>query len=91
MDWVYFKDKMPEEHDSMFTKYYGTDKWKHGMFRTVRHNLLFTIEHKKQRIVVDGRMVDGKPMCEYARMYPDTKYIAWMPYPEPVKEGGLIE
>lgn len=84
MDWIYFKDIIPEEKETMFAKFYGTDKWKSGMFRTARYNLLFTIEHKDKRIVVDGRMIDGKPTCEYARIHPDVKYIAWMPYPEPI-------
>lgn len=86
MEWTYFKDESPTEEESMFTKFYGTDKWKTGMFRTARYNLLFTIEHKGERIVVDGRMLDGKPMCEYARMHPDAKYIAWMSYPKPIED-----
>ena len=86
MEWTYFKDESPTEEESMFAKFYGTDKWTSAMFRTARCNLLFTIEHKGERIVVDGRMLDGKPMCDYVRMYPDAKYIAWMSYPKPIED-----
>lgn len=86
MGWTYFEDEFPEEKETMFAKFHGTDKWKNGMFRTARYDLLFTIEHKGEIVVVDGRMVDGKPMCEYARINKDVKYIAWMPYPEPMTD-----
>ena len=30
--WIPCNEKMPEEHDSIFTKLKGTDKWSNAMF-----------------------------------------------------------
>ena len=31
--WIPVTEKMPEEHDTMFAKYWGTDRWNKYMFR----------------------------------------------------------
>lgn len=49
---------------------------------------MFDVLEKLRRFKKKNKMVDGEPKCDYARMFPDAKYIAWMPYPEPVKEGA---
>lgn len=86
-DWIKYSERKPEERESMFAKFYGTDKFKPGiMFRTHRHNLLFTLEHHGERFVAEGRMLDGKPMCSYLIIHNDAQVIAWMPFPEPFEE-----
>ena len=34
-DWIPCEVDMPEEHDSMFAKFIGTDKWKGAMFEKI--------------------------------------------------------
>lgn len=38
-EWISVKTTMPEEHDSMFAKFYKTPKWLPAMFRTTSHNV----------------------------------------------------
>ena len=33
--WISAEERLPEEHDSLFAKYYGTPGWRSGMFRNV--------------------------------------------------------
>lgn len=83
MEWIGFDEQMPKEEVSMFAKYYGTPNWHNAMFKTCRDNLLFTIEANGTRIVVDGKVIDGVPICDYAEIHKNVRYIAWMPYPKP--------
>lgn len=31
-DWVSVKDRLPEEHPSVFANYFGTEKWNRAMW-----------------------------------------------------------
>ena len=31
-NWIPVSERLPEEHDSIFAKFKGTDNWKRGMF-----------------------------------------------------------
>lgn len=44
MNWINVKDDMPPEKDSIFAKYYGTDKWTPAMFKKASKDVLVTIE-----------------------------------------------
>lgn len=83
MEWIEFEKQKPKEKESIFAKYYGTEKWTNVMFRTCCYDLLFTIEHKGERFVQEGHMIDGKPCSNYLRVHSDAKAIAWMLYPNP--------
>lgn len=32
-NWIPVSERLPEEHDSIFMRFYGTEKWKEGMFK----------------------------------------------------------
>ena len=33
-EWIPISERLPEEHDSVFAKLYGTDKWRSELWRT---------------------------------------------------------
>lgn len=39
-EWISVKERLPEEHESIFAKAYGTKRWADGMFRTISDEVL---------------------------------------------------
>lgn len=90
-NWIAVTEQMPKEHDSMFAKYKGTDKWDRFMFEKISHDVLATVENEKgNRYVRLAHTIDGK-WGENIQIR-KLKVIAWMPLPEPyrqhIAEGG---
>ena len=84
-DGFQLQKKLPEEHDSIFTKYKETPDWKPGMFEKTSEYVLVTIKYKDGDVLVDrARTVDGGRKTETSFL--GRKIIAWMPFPEPYKE-----
>ena len=78
-EWIPCSERMPEEHDSIFKKFKGTDKWRSAMFEKMSDNVNVTVEFEDGvRMSMKGYTVDGK-------WKPDTavkcRVIAWMPLP----------
>lgn len=44
-NWIPVSERLPEEHDSIFMRFYGTEKWKEGMFKKVSDEVNVTIEY----------------------------------------------
>ena len=80
-EWIPCSDRMPEERESIFAKFKGTDQWRSAMFEKISDNVIVTVEFEDgKRMSMKGYTVDGK-------WKPDTavkcKVIAWMPLPSP--------
>ena len=59
--WIMCSDRMPEEHDSIFAKAKGTDKWDASMFEKKSDNVIVTVEFKDgTRMTKVSRTLDGK-------------------------------
>lgn len=82
--WIPVTERLPEEEDSIFARYYGTDRWTKSMFRK-----------KSREVIVTSVFEDGELHTEVAHtidgewhvgvnVVPRT-VIAWMPLPEPFK------
>lgn len=82
--WIPVTERLPEEEDSIFARYYGTDRWRKAMFRK-----------KSREVIVTSVFEDGELHTEVAHttdgewhvgvnVVPRT-VIAWMPLPEPYK------
>ena len=82
--WISVEERLPEEHDSLFAKYYGTPGWRSGMFRK-RSDCVFTVREYKDgtRITTFERTIEGKWDGSEMR---ESKVTHWMPLPEPPKE-----
>ena len=85
--WISVEEKLPDEHDSIFKRFYGTNKWTDLMFLK-RSDDVFVIEvcdGEKQIGVAhtcDGQWRSNIPIINY-------EVIAWMmPFPNLRNEDG---
>lgn len=86
-EWIPISERIPEEHDSVFAKLYGTDKWNDAFWRTKSKEVLVTIEYEDgTRTVKSSHTTDGKWWIEKKTTLSKFKVIAWMPMPELYKE-----
>ena len=82
--WIPVSERMPEEHESMFAKYYNTPKWNNSMWLKESDKMLVSIEVPGNEIIIDtAKMLDGKWF--FGLSFVDKKVIAWMPLPEVYK------
>ena len=85
--WIPVSERLPKEHDSIFAKLYGTEKWRNAMFRRTSNTVIITVEFKDgTRQTAPCHTIDGEWNQSMKGM---GKVTAWMPLPEPYK--GEIE
>lgn len=80
--WIYCGDKknLPEEHDSMFAKFKGTDKWNGAMFEKTSDDVNVTVEFEdgkrkaKTLHTIDGKWNGGNRGVKF-------QVIAWQSLP----------
>ena len=79
--WIPCSERMPEERDSMFAKFKGTEKWDGAMFEKISDDVNVTVEFEngtrktKTLHTVDGKWNGGQRGVKF-------KVIAWQPLPE---------
>lgn len=82
--WISVKDRLPEEHDSIFSYLYGTKSWQPGMHRKVTDEVIACAKRKDGRKrVVAIKMWDGE--WDWHKLQDDEKVTHWMPLPQPPK------
>lgn len=82
--WIPVEDRLPEEKESIFAKFKGTDKWKQTMFEKESANVLVTAVFRDgTKLTIIGYTLDGKWKTRHDALHP--KVIAWRPFPEPWK------
>jgi len=80
-NWVKCSDRMPEEHDSIFAKLKGTDKWRSAMFEKMSDDVRIVVVFPDgTRRVSHSHTVDGKWECEKSPVKRTVTH--WMPNPE---------
>ena len=81
-EWISAKDDMPKEHDSIFARFYGTDKWITGMFRTASDDVNACVEYEDgSRLVKSLHTISGE---WHMSGIPGGGVVThWMPLPEP--------
>lgn len=85
-EWIPVSKKLPDEHDSIFAKLYGTDKWTSGLWRTTSNIVIATIKYNDGTVIVKEAFThDGEWTVE--KRNTNCKVIAWIPFPEPYKEN----
>ena len=83
-EWISTEDRRPEEHDSIFARFYGTDKWSPAMFRTTSYDVIVCLKYEDgKRGVKVSRTQDGKWNINTLIQ---SKVTHWMPLP-----GALME
>ena len=85
--WIMCDVKMPEERDSIFAQFKGTDKWKNSMFERMSEFVNATVEFEDgTRMVKTLHTVDGK--WHIGSGFLKCKVIAWQPLPQPYQPKG---
>lgn len=81
------KDK-PTEHESIFAKFKGTNKWMKSMFEMCSDEVLATIEFRDgSRKVIPAHTTDGVWRTGYDESIVHFRVVSWKPFPEPDKEN----
>ena len=85
-EWIPVTKEMPEEKDTMFAKYWGTDRWNKYMFRKRSDLVEVTVElDDGTRVTEASRTRDGKWAAEDEHGFVHKKVVAWHPMSEPWK------
>ena len=84
LKWIPVSERLPEEHESMFARFYGSERWNRSMWL-----------RQSDRVIVTSELADGTRITETARTRdgewkPDhtilkREIVAWMPLPKPYK------
>lgn len=86
--WIPVENKLPEEHNSMFAKFKGTDMWDNAMFEKKSDEVNVTIELEDgTRKTTTSYTLDGKWKVEKGQQVVKKKVTAWQPLPEGYKGG----
>lgn len=79
--WILVEDGLPEERNSMFAKWKGTDKWSESMFEKISSDVNVTVEYEDgTRQTITAHTLDGKWVLPNRVV--KQKVIAWRPLPE---------
>nr|DAL19490.1 MAG TPA_asm: Protein of unknown function (DUF551) [Caudoviricetes sp.] len=83
--WIPVSQRLPEEHDSIFAKFKGTDNWKRGMFEKTSKYVIATVVFDDGTVLVEqAYTTDG--IWKTDKKVLGGTVVAWMDYPEPYKE-----
>lgn len=86
--WIPVSERLPEEHDSIFAKIKGTDKWCEAMFEKTSDEVNVTIEYEDgSRKTTTSHTLDGVWEIEKEQRIVKQTVIAWQPLPEAYKGG----
>lgn len=59
-NWIPVSERLPEEHDSIFAKFKGTDNWKRGMFEKTSKYVIATVVFDDGTVLVEqAHTADG--------------------------------
>lgn len=84
--WIPVSERLPEERDSIFAKFKGTDNWKRGMFEKTSKYVITTVVFDDGTVLVEqAHTTDG--IWRTDKKVLGGTVVAWMDYPEPYKEG----
>lgn len=84
--WIPVEDGLPEEHDTIFANFKGTENWNIGMFEKKSDNVNVTIELEDgTRKTTISCTLDGNWKIERELGFVKKKVVAWKPFPKPYK------
>ena len=83
--WIPVSERLPEEHDSIFAKFKGTDNWKRRMFEKTSKYVIATVVFDDGTVLVEqAHTTDG--IWRTDKKVLGGTVVAWMDYPKPYKE-----
>lgn len=88
-EWIPCSERLPEEHDSVFARFKGTDKWNNNMFEKISDEVNVTVVDKNSSgTTTHAHTIDGKWSCDLLKADKSYRIIAWQPLPEPYQPKG---
>ena len=85
-EWISVEDRLPTEHETIFAKLYGTDKWHKAMFRKISDDVrVVCVLDDGTRMVWHDHTVDGKWDCDRDVIH--RRITHWMENPPLPIEG----
>lgn len=94
--WISVEEAMPEEHDSVFAKFKGTDKWCNSFWEKNSNTVLVVLASNLDEnnfVVGTGKTINGM-WTTVPMLLKDRMHVAyWMPFPkfEPKEAKGEQE
>ena len=86
--WIPVSERLPEEHDSIFAKFKGTDNWKRGMFEKTSKYVIATVVFDDGTVLVEQvHTTDG--IWRTDKKVLGGTVVAWMDYPKPYREDRV--
>lgn len=83
--WIPVSERLPEEHDSIFAKFKGTNNWKNGMFEKTSKYVIATVVFDDGTALVElAHTTDG--IWRTDKKVLGGTVVAWMDFPIPYKE-----
>lgn len=80
--WISVEDEMPEERETIFAKFRGTDKWNGNMCMRMSDDVRVLVEYDNGcRAIHHDHTVDGKWKLENPTHYPHCRVLYWMKNP----------
>jgi hypothetical protein len=83
--WIPCSEMLPEEEDSIFARYYGTDRWRKSMFRKRSREVIATSVFENGELHTEVAHTTDGEWHVGVNVIPRT-VLAWMPLPKPYKE-----
>lgn len=85
-NWIPVAERLPEEHDSIFAKFKGTNKCSESMFERASYEVIVTVKYADGTILTKtAHTIDGKWKLAHPTF--NGTVIAWKPFPNPYKEN----
>lgn len=83
--WIPCSERLPEEHESIWAKAKGTDRWSEAMWEKQSDEVIVTELFEDDTTRTDTACTHDGEWYVKVKMV-KRKIIAWMPLPEPYKE-----
>lgn len=84
-DWISVEEAMPEEHDSVFAKFKGTDKWCNSFGEKNSNTVLVVLASNRDGnnfVVETGKTINGEWTTVPMTLKDRAHVVYWMPFPK---------
>ena len=84
--WIPVGERLPEEHDSMFAKFYGTEQWSNVMWKkqSDQVNVVLGFEDGTRTV---STLYTHDEQWKYTNKIVKQKVTHWQPLPQPPSTG----
>ena len=87
--WIPCSKRLPEEYNSIFAKYKGTDKWDDAMYEKISGTVNVTVvDENGKGVTTYAHTTDGNWSCDLLECNKAYKIVAWQPLPAPYQPKG---